>query len=276
PDPDAQEGDFKDYLNPESLVVVKDALIEPSVRGDAPGSRYQFERLGYFCSDIVESTADALVFNRTVTLRDTWAKAAPPPAAPRQERKKEPRADPGDAAPTKPRTKAPAYDTPRSPELEERRRRFALELDLPPEELDGVTRELTVAVMFEDAVRAGASPRAAANWMIHELPREIGSRTIDNLPFSGGELGELAVMAEDGTLSSTAARQVLAEMVSAGGHPRQIVERLGLRQVSDEAALAPVVDEVLAANQAKADEYRGGKTGLLGFFVGQVMRQTGG
>ena len=74
PDPDAGEGDFKDYLNPDSLVVLRDAVVEPSVRGDAPGSHYQFERLGYFCSDRVESTADALVFNRTVTLRDTWAK----------------------------------------------------------------------------------------------------------------------------------------------------------------------------------------------------------
>ena len=276
PDPDAQEGDFKDYLNPESLVVINDAVIEPSVRDDPPGSRYQFERVGYFCSDLVESTADALVFNRTVTLRDTWAKTAaqPQPVAAQPERKKASGAE--IPASPKPRTRAPAYDTPRSPELEERRNRFATEMNLPPEELDGVTRELTVAVMFEDAVAAGASPKAAANWMIHELPREIGSRTLDNLPFSGGELGELAVMAEDGTLSSTAARQVLAEMVNAGGHPRDIVERLGLRQVSDESALAPAVDEVIAANQAKAEEYRGGKTGLLGFFVGQVMRKTGG
>jgi glutaminyl-tRNA synthetase len=274
PDPDAQEGDFKDYLNPESLVVVADAMVEPSVRDDAPGSRYQFERLGYFCSDRVESTPGALVFNRTVTLRDTWAKAAQA-AAPAARPKREKAPASADGQP-KPRSRAPAEDTPRSPELEAHRRRFEAEYALPPEELDGVTRELTVAMMFDDAVKAGASPKAAANWMIHELPREIGSRTIDNLPFSGGELGELAVMAEDGTLSSTAARQVLAEMANAGGHPRDIVERLGLRQVSDESAIAPVVEQVIAGNQAKADEYRGGKTGLLGFFVGQVMRQTGG
>jgi Asp-tRNA(Asn)/Glu-tRNA(Gln) amidotransferase B subunit len=112
--------------------------------------------------------------------------------------------------------------------------------------------------------------------MVHELPREIGSRTLDNLPFSGRELGELAVMVDDGTLSTAAARQVLGAMVNEGGHPREIVERLGLRQVSDAAALAPVVDEVIAANGAKADEYRSGKTGLLGFFVGQVMRETQG
>src|SRR5687768_4411856 len=69
PDPDQVE-DFRDVLNPDSLMVVSGALIEPSARNDPPGSRYQFERLGYFCSDGVDSRADALVFNRTVTLRD--------------------------------------------------------------------------------------------------------------------------------------------------------------------------------------------------------------
>jgi glutaminyl-tRNA synthetase len=123
---------------------------------------------------------------------------------------------------------------------------------------------------------AGASPKAAANWMIHELPREIGSRGIGNLPFGGRELGELVMLTEDGTLSTAAARQVLAVMVEEGGEPRAIVDRLGLRQVSDERAIAPAVDEVIAANAAKADEYRAGKTGLLGFFVGQVMRKMGG
>jgi len=276
PDPDAGEGDFKDYLNPHSLVVMGGAVIEPSVRDDAPGSRYQFERVGYFCSDIVESRSDALVFNRTVTLRDTWAKAAQPAAAAQKpKREKVPRV-PEAGERTKPRTAAPAYDTPRSPELEAYRARFQAEYGLPPEELDGVTRELTVAEMFDDAVKAGATPKAAANWMIHELPREIGSRTLDNLPFSGGELGELAAMVDDGTLSTAAARQVLSAMANEGGHPREIVERLGLRQVSDEASIAPVVDQVIAANAAKADEYRAGKTGLLGMFVGQVMRQTGG
>ncbi|MFL5382596.1 MAG: glutamine--tRNA ligase/YqeY domain fusion protein [Longimicrobiaceae bacterium] len=275
PDPDAGEGDFKDYLNPESLVVVSDAVIEPSVRGDAPGSHYQFERLGYFCSDRVESTADALVFNRTVTLRDTWAKAAAKASEAKAERKKASPPSDGAAQP-KPRSKAPAPDTPRSPELEAHRRRFEAELSLPPEELDGVTRELTVAMMFQAALDAGASPKAAANWLIHELPREIGSRTIDNLPFGGRELGALVGMVEDGTLSTAAARRVLAEMVEHGGEPAGWVEKLGLRQVSDEGTIGPVVDGVIAANGAKADEYRAGKTGLLGFFVGQVMRQTGG
>jgi glutaminyl-tRNA synthetase len=76
PDPDAVDdgGDLATLLNPESLVVVKGAKIEPSVGADPAGSRYQFERTAYFVSDPIDSKPDALVFNRTVTLRDSWAK----------------------------------------------------------------------------------------------------------------------------------------------------------------------------------------------------------
>jgi glutaminyl-tRNA synthetase len=79
PDPDAaagEDGDITAFLNPESLVVVPDAKVEPSVGRDEVGTRYQFERTGYFVSDTVDSTAERLVFNRTVTLRDSWAKVA--------------------------------------------------------------------------------------------------------------------------------------------------------------------------------------------------------
>ena len=66
--------DFKDYINTNSLETLRDCRLEPSLAGAAPGSRYQFERVGYFCVDAVDSTDESLVFNRTVTLRDTWAK----------------------------------------------------------------------------------------------------------------------------------------------------------------------------------------------------------
>ncbi|MCK4324483.1 MAG: glutamine--tRNA ligase, partial [Armatimonadetes bacterium] len=72
---DAKEGlDFTAYLNPNSLETVKSCRVEPSLAGAAPGTRYQFERQGYFCVDSVDCTSDALVFNRTVSLRDSWAK----------------------------------------------------------------------------------------------------------------------------------------------------------------------------------------------------------
>ena len=76
PDDVPEDQDFTANLNPDSLVVLTDSLVEPSVAADPPGTRYQFERLGYFISDIVDSKPGAPVFSRTVTLRDTWAKIA--------------------------------------------------------------------------------------------------------------------------------------------------------------------------------------------------------
>ncbi|MGZ4777798.1 MAG: glutamine--tRNA ligase, partial [Thermoanaerobaculia bacterium] len=70
-----ESGNFLDDLNPNSLEVIRDARVEPGVRGSSPLSRFQFERLGYFCVDM-DSTAEKLVFNRTATLKDAWAKAA--------------------------------------------------------------------------------------------------------------------------------------------------------------------------------------------------------
>ena len=66
--------DFTDYINPKSLEVLEDCRVEPSLTDTKPGDRFQFERLGYFCADAKESRPDALIFNRTVTLRDAWAK----------------------------------------------------------------------------------------------------------------------------------------------------------------------------------------------------------
>ena len=71
---DEKDPPFTASLNPNSLEVLPTCHLEPSLAGAVPGSRYQFERLGYFCVDTVDSTPDALVFNRTVTLRDTWAR----------------------------------------------------------------------------------------------------------------------------------------------------------------------------------------------------------
>jgi glutaminyl-tRNA synthetase len=72
---DEEDGrDFKSFVNPKSLEILISCRVEPSLAGAAPGSRYQFERLGYFCVDSIDSSDGALVFNRTVTLRDTWAR----------------------------------------------------------------------------------------------------------------------------------------------------------------------------------------------------------
>ncbi|HEX6371045.1 MAG TPA: glutamine--tRNA ligase/YqeY domain fusion protein [Longimicrobium sp.] len=278
PDPEAREGDFKDYLNPDSLVVVPGAIIEPSVKDDPPGSRYQFERVGYFCSDVVDSRPDALVFNRTVTLRDAWAKAtAQPAAAPRAEKKPKAERAPRDRTESTGGARpAGAMEIVRSPEMEAKRARFVDELGLSPSDADVLTRDDELAGLFEATVGLGAAPRAVASWIVNVVLLEVKERGITNIAFTPAELRELIGLVEDGTISSASGKAVLADMTRGGGSPAEIVERRGLRQVSDPTALTPIVDQVIAANAAKADEYRAGKTGLLGFFVGQVMRQSGG
>jgi glutaminyl-tRNA synthetase len=269
PDPEAGDADFRDHLNPESLVTVHGARIEPGVRDDPAGSHYQFERLGFFVSDMVDSRSDSLVFNRTVTLRDSFAKA-PSAAMPAKAARADAATERNAAARTA------AAPPPRSPELEARRSRFAADLNLSADDAELLTRDAATADFFEAALAAGASPQGTANWTIHELPREAGDAEFGELRFGPRQLGELVSLVENGTLSSTAARQVFAEMAREGGEPAEWVEKLGLRQVNDASALTPIVDAVVASYPDKVAEFRGGKTGLLGFFTGQVMKKTGG
>ncbi|MQA91951.1 MAG: glutamine--tRNA ligase/YqeY domain fusion protein [Gemmatimonas sp.] len=270
PDPEEAGEAWKETLNPESLVVIHGARIEPSVREDPPNTRYQFERLGYFWRDPIDSESEAMVFNRTVMLRDTWVKqgeaAEELPTKPKAEVRVERHAETSTSAP----------EPERSAALEARRERYVRELGVGDAEGEIITREDATAELFETAIATGATPRTLANWIVHEVPREAGERALSELPFGGQELGRLVVLLEDGTLSSSAGRDVLAEMTTRGGAPDEIVERRGLHQISDPEKLGLLVDEVIAQNAKKAAEYRDGRTGLLGFFVGQVMRKTGG
>ncbi len=101
-------------------------------------------------------------------------------------------------------------------------------------------------------------------------------RNGEQLPFTGAAIGSLVALIDEGTLSRSLAKDVFAEMLAGAGEPREIVDRLGLAQLSDPAAIEAIVTRLVADNPGKADEYRAGRTGLLGFFVGQVMKETEG
>jgi glutaminyl-tRNA synthetase len=264
PNPDEAEGDYRQHLNPQSLVVMNNAYVEPGVRDDAPGTRYQFERVGFFCSDEIDSSADRLVFNRTVTLRDSWAKVSGAQKVDegRPQRKQ-----------ATSRAKAPP---PKARELSETGRRYVAQQGLAEIEADVLSRDPVIARFFETAVAAGADARSVAKWLINELPRELNGRTMDELPFTPAQFAALVMLIDAGVISGAAGKEVLAVMASEGGSPEQIVEQRGLKQISDPKELAPVVRELLKTNADKANAYRSGKTGLLGFFVGQAMAKTGG
>ena len=276
PDPDVaagEDGDFRAFINPDSLEVVKDARIEPSAARAAAGDRFQFERLGYFTVDALDSREDALVFNRTVTLRDTWARMTAGADAPSDGRPE--RAKPAPAAHAK-ATAAPVVRARRSADLDAMRARFERELEISGEQADVVTRDDAIAAFFQSTLSATrATAQTVAKFIVNEVPREARER-IHELPLEPDALAALIDLVETGGISSSAAREVLGEMIERGGHPVAIVEQRGLSQVSDELSLQAIVDDVLSANPAKVGEYRGGKVGLLGFFVGQAMAKTGG
>ena len=96
----------------------------------------------------------------------------------------------------------------------------------------------------------------------------------DGWPLGGAATGELVALTDEGAISRSLAKAALVEMLAGAGEPREIVERLGLKQLSDPAAIEAIVTRLVADNPGKAAEYRAGRTGLLGFFVCPVMKET--
>ncbi len=251
--------DFMRFVNPNSLVVTR-GLVEPSVARAPAEARYQFERAGYFWQDPVDSRAEALVFNRIITLKDTWGKKA---------EATEPKAE------SKPRTekKAPAEAPVRAV--------------LTPEQEAIAARLRQQGVTENDASLLAREPQLAAYlegvgdkrlvelapWVVNDLATAIREGTnrvgVDALT-------ALVSLVAEGSINARIAKDVLAEAQASGEAPTSIVERRGLRVVSDEGQLRAAIQGVLDANPAKVAEYRGGKKGLTGFFTGQVMRATNG
>jgi glutaminyl-tRNA synthetase len=282
PRPSAGEADYRSHLNPASLEVVSGARLEPAAAVGEPGSRFQFERQGYFYLDPKASAAGRPVFNRTVTLRDTWAKITE--RTEQEEKAREGVAELRPVGGARPAASAApaASGRPRDPreglagDVLARFDRYAGELALPPADARVLAEDPARARLLDEALAVHDDPRALANWLVHELPRSLAGRPPGEARLTGRALGELAALAAAGALSSTAAREVLDELVESGGDPREIVRRRGLEQVSDESALERAVDRALADHPAEAARLRAGEVKLQGFFVGQVMRATSG
>ncbi len=128
-----------------------------------------------------------------------------------------------------------------------------------------------------DAVtEGGAAPAAVARWIVNELPPALGDREIAETRLTGPAVGTLVTAVVAGEITAQVAKDVFTEMVERGADPRQVITERGLAQVNDEGAIGAIVDDVLAANGDKVDQYRGGKTALFGFFVGQVIKRSQG
>ncbi len=278
PRPEEGDGDVTDHLNPESLQVITDAMVEPSMAAAEPGSRWQLERVGYFMVDPLDSRPGALVLNRTVMLRDSWRSAEETPASAQsggraQQKSAKARTRP----PKKSRVDFRAEARLRDPVLAERLAVWPSAHGISTDDADLLTGDRATGDLFLGAIAEGiAPPPDVARWIVNELPPALGDRDLASAPLTGPALGTLVAAVEGGEITAPVAKEVLATMVRTGGDPLQIIAEGGLAQLSDEGAIAAIVDQVLAANADKVDLYRGGKAALFGFFVGQAIKGSQG
>ena len=164
------------------------------------------------------------------------------------------------------------------PELpDEIKSRMVTEYGLSSYDASVLTEEKEVAAFYELA-SARRDRKITANWMSVELFGALNKAGIDlaQSPVSPEQLGGLVDLISDGSISGKIAKEVFADMFETGKDAKQVVEEKGLKQVSDEGAIISMIEEVLASNEEKVDEYRSGKEKLFGFFVGQVMKASKG
>ncbi len=272
-DPEEDE-DFKVNLNPDSLAVLTDGRVEPSVGADPPRRPVQFERTGYFVVDAVDSRPNRLVFNRTVALRDGWARVRGRAAGRRPKAGPDPRTGAaGEGAPTPARPRAARPGGRHARRLYDE---LVADLGVPEAEAGVLARDPDLLAFFRAALLHTGHADVMAKWVVHELGRVRDGRRVTELPFGAAELGRLVDLLSSGAVSGRAAKEVLGVLATDGGDPERVIEERGLRRVSDARALGPVVSAVIGRHADEAETYRRGKKGLLGFFVGRVMKETGG
>ncbi|MBD2081806.1 Asp-tRNA(Asn)/Glu-tRNA(Gln) amidotransferase subunit GatB [Leptolyngbya sp. FACHB-17] len=165
------------------------------------------------------------------------------------------------------------------PELPyQKRHRYEEELGLSAYDARVLTDDRSVAEYFEATIVAKANPKLAANWIMGDISAYLNNsrKSITDLALKPETLAELIGLIEDGTISNKIGKDVLPELLETGGSAKELIEKKGLIQISDVGEIEAAIDAVLAANPNELEQYRGGKTKLLGFFVGKVMKETGG
>lgn len=158
-----------------------------------------------------------------------------------------------------------------------RRARFLKEYALKAEEADIICGDRALAEFFEQALTAHDAPRSVAKLVLGPLLREINQgKKLATAAMRPEFLGELARLMDAGKISAKMANDSFAELFDSGKAPEAFMQEKGLTQISDSALIAQAIDTVLAANPAEVEAYRGGKTKLISFFVGQIMREMRG
>lgn len=165
------------------------------------------------------------------------------------------------------------------PELPDQRfRRYTADYQLPSPDAAALSEERDLSDYYDAVLASGAEPKAAANLILTEVRRILNERSldIDAFPVEPERLTGLLNLRKEDRISSSAMQALLDEMTGTGKDARTLASEKNLLQVSDTASLKPIVEQVLRDHPEEVERYREGKHGLIGFFVGQVMRQSKG
>jgi aspartyl-tRNA(Asn)/glutamyl-tRNA(Gln) amidotransferase subunit B len=165
------------------------------------------------------------------------------------------------------------------PELPGRKRaRFLGEFGLSDYDAEVLTATRATATYFETVASVSGNPKMAANWVMGELMAMLNAEDLDiaDSPVSAQNLGLLVKLIASDELSGKLAKQIFPKMFSTGEAAAVILEREGLKQISDTGALEKIISDVIAANPKQVEQYKGGKTTVINFLVGQAMKATRG
>jgi aspartyl-tRNA(Asn)/glutamyl-tRNA(Gln) amidotransferase subunit B len=157
-----------------------------------------------------------------------------------------------------------------------KRARFAEAYGLRESDAQVLTATRAMSDYFEKAAESSGDPKTAANWVMGDLLGALKGDDIEASPVSAAHLGELIALMKSGEISGKLAKEIFPKMFATGESPSVIMDREGLRQISDTGALEKIVDEVLAASPKQVEQYKSGKTAVIGYLVGQVMKSSRG
>ena len=165
------------------------------------------------------------------------------------------------------------------PELPEAKRQRYMGLGLSEYDASVIVEQMPLALFFDKTLELGANPKTAVNFIMGEIAAYLKENKVEinETKLTPENLAELIGLIEKGTISNNIGKQILVEdMITKGEKASAIVEKKGLSQISDEGAIKEIVEKVVNSHPAEIEAYRNGKTNLLGFFVGQVMKETKG
>jgi glutaminyl-tRNA synthetase len=257
-------------INPNSLKIIKNALIEPAVIEEKIDKRFQFEREGYFYADPIDYRDDKPVFNKIVSLKDSWAK--------KQKRVKniEPKKETKEQKKNSQKNQKKGEIAPMTKAQEELFETYKKEYKLNPQLANILARDKALSNFFKEALDEFNSPIGVANIVANDVARELKQKSIDELKFTPKDIAKLVEMIEKEIISSKIAKDIFEEMTKSGKKPTDIIEEKGLKQISDPEILLPIIDEIISKNPQNVEKYRSGNKKLFGFFVGQVLKATKG